>query len=123
MFEFLQILALSCVFLGMVPEIHHNYVEPENSACGQLPFFFVWFSGAVCSTIYIIVNDIDFLVALNVYGDLVFYMVVISMKFYNIQKYKKNVISQIEDNRIKSIEENKTDLVVLCSKNENLGEE
>ena len=45
------------------------------------------------------------------------------MKFYNIQKYKKNVISQIEDNRIKSIEENKTDLVVLCSKNENLGEE
>jgi hypothetical protein len=64
--------------------------------------FFVWFSGAVCSTIYIIVNDIDFLVALNVYGNLSFYALVICIKLYNIQKYKKETSKQ----SIQAIEEN-----------------
>jgi hypothetical protein len=106
MFEFLQILALSCGFLGMVPEIHHNYVEPENSTYRQLPLFFLWFSGTICSTIYIIVNDIDFLVALNLYGNVTFYGVVICMKLYNIQKYKEARSKQ----SIQTIEKNNTSL-------------
>jgi hypothetical protein len=93
MYEYLQILSLVLSFVGMIPEFHHLYVNPESSACGQLPLFFVWFSGAVCSTIYIIVNDIDFLVALNVYGNLSFYALVICIKLYNIQKYKKETIN------------------------------
>ena len=72
MFEFLQILALVFSFVGMVPEIHHNYVEPDNSTHGQLPLFFLWFSALVASSIYLVFNKINLLVALNVYGNLVF---------------------------------------------------
>jgi len=94
----------------MVPEIRHNYVDPENSTWGQLPLFFLWFLSATCSAIYIIVNDIDFLIALNVYGNVTFYGVVICMKLYNIQKYKNVTTKQT----VQAVKENNT-----CSEKDN----
>jgi hypothetical protein len=88
MLEFLQIISLSLTYIGFLPEIYDNFKNPDDKEFSKLYIWLIWMGASLSTAIYFTINNIDFLVCLYSYGNILFYTIIISKKINNILNNK-----------------------------------
>ena len=104
MLEYLQIISLSLTYIGYFPEIYNNYINPKDSKYNQIYLWLIWTTASLSTSVYVTVNNIDFLVSINCYGNMICNIIILSQKIYNIVNNKEC--------QVKNIAELQTDTVV-----------